>query len=119
MGAARERGARIASPPLISMSSGMSEIAKQRAIIDRRALASAVAEAVAADGMPGARRKVVELLRGALEAGRAELARRHAEAPSAGLESAAGRAATGEESIMALKERRTMARLFDKSIAFG
>ena len=64
----------------------MASIANQREIIDRRALASAIAEAVAAAGMPKARPKIVGLLKAALEEGRAELARRLAEKPSAGHE---------------------------------
>jgi [protein-PII] uridylyltransferase len=66
------------------MSGRMSDIANQREIIDRRALAASVAEAVAAGGMPKARPQVVALLRQALDDGRGEIARRLAEAPSAG-----------------------------------
>ncbi len=72
------------------MSKGMRAIANQRDVIDRRALAAAVAEAVAANGMPKARPEVVELLRNALHEGRSELARRLAEKPSAGHECANG-----------------------------
>jgi [protein-PII] uridylyltransferase len=68
------------------MSYGMSGIANQREIVERRTLASAIAQAVAAEGMPKARPKVVELLRRALADGRAEIARRLAERPSAGHE---------------------------------
>ncbi|MXO60814.1 [protein-PII] uridylyltransferase [Altererythrobacter salegens] len=64
----------------------MSAIANQRAIIDRRALAGAISAAVAEHGMPKARQKVIELLRNALHDGRAEVARRLAEHPSAGHE---------------------------------
>ncbi|MFM5949467.1 MAG: [protein-PII] uridylyltransferase [Novosphingobium sp.] len=59
-------------------------IANQRAVIDRRALAEAITEAVDASGAAKARPRVVELLRGALAAGREEIARRLAERPSAG-----------------------------------
>ncbi|MBS0481837.1 MAG: [protein-PII] uridylyltransferase [Proteobacteria bacterium] len=59
-------------------------IASQRAIIDRRALAGAIADAVAADGAARARPRVVELLRAALADGREEIARRLAAKPSAG-----------------------------------
>ena len=55
----------------------------QRAIIDRRALADDIA-ALHAGGGDSARADIVKALRGALDAGRAELARRLAEAPSAG-----------------------------------
>ncbi|MDE2411470.1 MAG: [protein-PII] uridylyltransferase [Sphingomonadales bacterium] len=59
-------------------------IANQRAVVDRRVLAGAVADAVAAKGATGARPQVVELLRSALADGRAEIARRLSEKPSAG-----------------------------------
>lgn len=59
-------------------------IPDQRAIVDRRALAGAIADLVAEKGGPAARPAVVEALRGALAAGRAEIARRLAEKPSAG-----------------------------------
>jgi [protein-PII] uridylyltransferase len=59
-------------------------IPDQRAVIDRRGLARAIAEAVAASSPVKARPQVVELLRGALAAGRAEIARRLSEHPSAG-----------------------------------
>lgn len=61
-----------------------SKIANQRAIIDRRELAEAIAAAVAASGGAAARPAVVELLRGALADGRAEIARRLGARPSAG-----------------------------------
>jgi len=65
-------------------------IQNQRAVIDRRQLAAAVAAAVEELGAQGARQRVVELLRAALGAGRAELGRRLAERPSAGHENAHG-----------------------------
>jgi [protein-PII] uridylyltransferase len=55
----------------------------QRAIIDRRAVSDDIA-ALFASGGEGARGDIVKALRGALDHGRAELARRLAEAPSAG-----------------------------------
>ena len=58
-------------------------IPNQRAIIDRRALSGAIAQAVAEHG-DKARGAVVDLLRGALVQGRAEIAHRLAERPSAG-----------------------------------
>ncbi|MEQ1495229.1 MAG: [protein-PII] uridylyltransferase [Novosphingobium sp.] len=61
-----------------------SRVANQRAVIDRRALTEAIAEAVAARGAAKARPKVVELLRAALAGGREEIARRLVEKPSAG-----------------------------------
>jgi [protein-PII] uridylyltransferase len=64
-------------------------IPNQRAIVDRRALAAEVAALVDADG-PMARRKVVDVLRAALDRGRLELARRLEEKPSAGHEITGG-----------------------------
>ncbi len=55
----------------------------QRAILDRRALADRIA-ALFEQGGEGARADIVKALRAALDDGRAELARRLAEAPSAG-----------------------------------
>jgi [protein-PII] uridylyltransferase len=67
-------------------------IPNQRAVIDRRALAAAIAETVASTNAKKARPKVVELLRQALASGREELTRRLAEHPSAGHEIAQGHA---------------------------
>ena len=67
-------------------------IPNQRAVIDRRALAEAVAAAVAESGATKARSKIVTLLRDALDHGREELARRLAEHPSRGHECANGQA---------------------------
>ena len=64
-------------------------IANQRAIVDRRTLAEAVAALVAVQGA-GARGGIVELLRAALAAGRAELAARLVAHPSAGHDCAHG-----------------------------
>jgi len=61
-------------------------IPNQRAVIDRRALASDIAAIVAREGAQAARPQVVERLRAALAAGRAELTARLAERPSAGHE---------------------------------
>ena len=66
-------------------------IVNQRAIVDRRALADAVAAAYAAQGEQS-RMAVVELLRAALDAGRTELARRLEAKPSAGTDCAHGQA---------------------------
>jgi len=67
-------------------------IAHQRTIIDRRALAGAIADLVADQGGAKARLQVVELLRCALADGRGEIARRLAEKPSAGHDCAAQQA---------------------------
>ncbi len=66
-------------------------IANQRAIVDRRALADAVAATFAEQGEKS-RPAVVELLRTALETGRAEIARRLEARPSGGSESAQAQA---------------------------
>ncbi len=71
---------------------GASRIPNQRAIVDRRALADAVWQAVQDKGAQACRPQVVELLRGALADGRAEIARRLAERPSKGNECAAAQA---------------------------
>lgn len=73
-------------------SPGVSRVANQRAVIDRRALTAAIAEAVAAADAARARPRVVELLRGALAQGRGEIARRLGEQPSAGHDSAEAQA---------------------------
>jgi len=70
----------------------VTRIPNQRAIIERRVLAAAIADAVAESGPEKARPRIIELLRGALESGRAEIARRLAEKPSAGTECAAAQA---------------------------
>jgi [protein-PII] uridylyltransferase len=67
-------------------------IANQRAIIERRNIATAIADAVADKGADKARPEVVELLRQALASGREEIARRLAAKPSAGTECAAAQA---------------------------
>mgnify|MGYP000940184714 CR=1 FL=1 len=59
-------------------------IPNQRAIVDRRALAEAIAAEVDKHGGDRARKAVVELLRTALDDGRSEVARRLLERPTAG-----------------------------------
>ncbi|AKM08539.1 [protein-PII] uridylyltransferase [Pelagerythrobacter marensis] len=66
-------------------------IPRQRAIIDRRALAETL-DGIAAKGGADARGAVVETLRDALDAGRDELRRRLADKPHAGHECVAGHA---------------------------
>ena len=65
-----------------------SRIPNQRTIVDRRELTEAIAALVETSGGEGARPRVVELLRGALAEGRAEIARRLTEKPTAGHECA-------------------------------
>ncbi len=68
-------------------------IPNQRAVIDRRALTEAIAEALATAGTAAkARPRVVELLRGALDQGRIEIDRRLQEKPGAGNDCAAAQA---------------------------
>ncbi len=62
----------------------VSRIPNQRAIVDRRVLGEAIALVVDESGGPAARPRVVELLRRALDDGRAEIARRLTEKPTAG-----------------------------------
>ncbi|MCK9541774.1 MAG: [protein-PII] uridylyltransferase [Novosphingobium sp.] len=67
-------------------------IPNQRAIVDRRALTEEIAAIVADKGGDGARPQVLEILRRALNEGRDEIARRLAERPSAGHDSAEAQA---------------------------
>ncbi len=66
-------------------------IPNQRAIIDRRAIGSTIAQLAADRGADG-RPDIVTLLRGALDGGREEVARRLEEKPSSGHECCAGQA---------------------------
>jgi [protein-PII] uridylyltransferase len=70
----------------------VTRIANQRGVIDRRALAAAIAELVEQNGPAKARPQIVELLRGALTSGRVEIDRRLLEKPSAGHMSAEAQA---------------------------
>jgi [protein-PII] uridylyltransferase len=67
-------------------------ISNQRAVIDRRALTATIAALVAENPPAGTRQKVVEALRAALEAGRAEISRRLIERPGAGHDAAEAQA---------------------------
>ncbi|MGE3692146.1 MAG: [protein-PII] uridylyltransferase [Novosphingobium sp.] len=62
----------------------IARIPNQRAIVDRRALAEAIAAQVEEHGGEGARGKIVELLRKALADGRHEVAKRLMDKPTAG-----------------------------------
>ncbi len=79
-------------------------IPNQRAVIDRRELAEAIAAAVADGGAQAARAKIVELMRGALDQGRAELARRLAEQPSAGYQCVNGHAFLTDQLVRVLHD---------------
>ena len=67
-------------------------IPSPRSVIDRRALVEAIEAVVSAEGATKGRKAVVELLRTALEDGRAEIARRLVSKPSAGHEVAEAQA---------------------------
>lgn len=79
-------------------------IPNQRAVVDRRKLAAAAADVVAEHGGQRSRPKVVELMRGALEAGREELTRRLAAKPSAGHEVTNGHAFLIDQVIRVLHD---------------
>ncbi|MBH5321166.1 [protein-PII] uridylyltransferase [Aurantiacibacter sediminis] len=68
------------------------KIPKQRKIIDRRALAADVASIIEEKGAQAGRQQVVQRLREALEAGRAELAKRLSKRPGTGHVHAHGQA---------------------------
>ncbi len=88
------------------MASRFDQIPNRRAIIDRRALASALA--ALPDGEPAAlRRDATAELRRALADGRAEIARRLAEHPSRGLEVAAAQAYLTDVLLCALLDLTT------------
>jgi [protein-PII] uridylyltransferase len=82
-------------------------ISDQRAVIDRRELAQAVAAVVAEKGAAKGRADVLALLRDALTKGRTELARRLAEKPSAGHECTAGHAFLIDQLIRVLYDHVT------------
>ena len=64
-------------------------ITRQRDIINRRVLADEIEQLIAEHGMPQARPKILSLLQGALDDGRAEISTRLLKRPSAGHEMAA------------------------------
>ena len=74
------------------MTSAPDRIIKQRAIIDRTALADKVESIVAEDGPQRCRPQILELLQGALADGRAEIKRRLGENPSQGYRASAEQA---------------------------
>jgi len=83
------------------------KIPNQRAVIDRRRLSEEIAAAVAGLGVVPARPRVVQLLKGALEAGREELTARLAEKPSAGHEITAGHAFLIDQIIRVMHDHVT------------
>ena len=82
----------------------VNSVPNQRAVIDRRALAEAVAAAMADGGAQKARPKVVDLLRNALDEGRAELARRLAGQSSAGHQCVHGQAFLDDQLIRVIHD---------------
>ncbi|MDE2405368.1 MAG: [protein-PII] uridylyltransferase [Sphingomonadales bacterium] len=82
-------------------------IPNQRAVIDRRALTESIQQAVAAKGAAKARQDVVELLRGALAAGRTEIERRLTEKPSAGYDCAQAQAFLVDQLIRLIHDHVT------------
>ena len=84
-------------------------IPNQRAVIDRRALGEAIAEAVAHGDPANARPRVVELLRAALEHGREEIARRLCERPTAGHDCAGAQAFLIDQLLRVIHDHVTTA----------
>ena len=82
------------------------KIPRQRIIIDRRALAVEIAELVERHGAK-ARAGIVALLRGALDKGRMEIARRLAKKPSAGHECSGGQSFLIDQIIRLLHDHVT------------
>ncbi|NJM50616.1 MAG: [protein-PII] uridylyltransferase [Sphingomonadales bacterium] len=74
------------------MTQAIQAISARRAIIDRRRLSDSVASVVAKETSEKQRGQIVALLLGALQDGRAEIARRLIDNPSAGYEAAAEQA---------------------------
>ena len=83
-------------------------IPDQRTVIDRRALAGAIADAVAASGPFKARPQVVELLRAALASGRAEIAQRLLAHPSAGHDCAEAQAFLVDQLVRTIHDHVTL-----------
>ncbi|WP_291171294.1 [protein-PII] uridylyltransferase, partial [Erythrobacter sp.] len=81
-------------------------VPRQRAIIDRRKLASAI-EALVGEHGDKARPHVVKLLKAALDSGRAELERRLEERPSAGHDNAGGFAFLIDQLIRVIHDHAT------------
>ncbi|KQU48243.1 protein-PII uridylyltransferase [Sphingomonas sp. Leaf339] len=86
-----------------SPSSRFEHLSNRRAIVDRRALA----EAVAALPEAGLRAATIQLLKDALAAGRAEIAHRLAERPTKGLEVASGQAYLVDQLLVILFDLAT------------
>ena len=84
----------------------LARIPRQRAIIDRRKLASAIESLVAEHG-DKARPRIVDLLKTALNEGRTELARRLEDKPSAGHENAGGFAFLIDQLIRVIHDHAT------------
>lgn len=93
------------------MSVRFENIPHRRAIIDRRILSDALADLPAMPDSGKQRQAAVQLLRGAMESGRAEIARRLTENPSRGSEMAAAQAFLTDQ-ILRLVHDYTIRRLY-------
>ena len=82
------------------------QLPNRRAIIDRRALAEALA-ALPGERDAQLRREATAILKATLDAGRAEIARRLADYPSRGLEAANAQAYLIDQIIVALADFKT------------
>ena len=91
-----------------SQSLKAARIPDQRAVIDRRALAGAISDAVAESGAAKARPQVVDLLRGALASGRAEIGRRLIAHPSAGHDCAEAQAFLVDQLVRTIHDHVTL-----------
>ncbi len=90
----------------VAMRRTFEQLPNRRAIIDRRALADALA-ALEGRGDAQLRRGATAVLKAALDAGRAEIARRLSEHPSRGLEAANAQAYLVDQIIVALADFTT------------
>ena len=93
------------------MSSRFDALPQRRAIIDRRDVADALANLPETGGVSGMRNAATPILRAALEAGRAEIARRLAETPARGTEAASSYAFLTDQ-IIRLIHDFTVERLY-------
>lgn len=82
-------------------------IPRQRAVINRRALLSAIAKSVAEKGAEGARADIVVLFKQALSDGRTELVKRLIDKPSAGHENSHGYAFLVDQIIRVMYDHVT------------
>ncbi|MFN3371649.1 MAG: [protein-PII] uridylyltransferase [Sphingomonadaceae bacterium] len=91
------------------MSGLYDHVPNRRAIIDRRQVADAVARAIGSAPAEGRRQAVAAVLKGALDAGRAELRRRLLATPGRGLEIAGGQSFLADQILRLAFEAATEA----------